>query len=155
MWSFSKTLLICWLTCSLALLGCATTRTAAPRSPEVASAPTPAPEPEPELPRPAGWPEHYPPRLLRDLSGTDEVTGEAATIPRGYVLHRLDVEKVRVLRASDLRCATDLSACERRVAELTATPGFWNRWEGRVLLIGLGFAAGAATAVGIAVGISQ
>lgn len=154
MWSFSKTLLICWLTCSLASLGCATTRTAAPR-PEVASAPTPAREPEPELPPPAGWPEHYPPRLLRELSGTDEVTGEPATIPRGYVLHRLDVEKIRVLRASDLRCATDLSACERRVAELTATPGFWNRWEGRVLLIGLGFAAGAATAVGVAVGISQ
>lgn len=154
MWSFSKTLLICWLTCSLAG-GCATTQTASPaqvRAPERSDAPA---EEEPELPAPAGWPEYYPPRLVRDLSAVDEVTGEPASISRGYVFHRIDVEKVRVLRARENRCSTDLSACERRVAELTATPGFWNRWEGRVLLIGLGFIAGTATTVGIVVGVNQ
>ena len=160
MWSFSKTLLICWLTCSLASLGCATTRTAtSTRASTAAAATAPASEeeaePEPELPPPTGWPEHYPPRLLREISGTDEVTGAPASIPRGYVFHRLDVEKIRVLRAREARCSDDLSACERSVAELTAAPGFWNRWEGRVLLIGLGFVAGAATTVGIAVGVSQ
>jgi len=155
MWSFFKTSLICWLICSLATIGCATTRAAAPRTVDAASTSAPDHEPEPELPAPEGWPEHYPPRLLRDVMGTDEVTGEPASIPRGYVLHRLDVEKVRVLRARETRCTSDLSACESRVAELTAAPGFWNRLEGRVLLIGRGFAAGAATAVGIAVGVSQ
>lgn len=157
MWSFSKTLLICWLTCSL-VAGCATTRAATPsppRTPDAASAPAPAREPEPELPPPPGWPEHYPPRLLRDIAGTDDVIGAPASIPRGYVFHRLDVEKIRVLRARESRSSTDLTACERRVAELTAAPGFWNRLEGRVLLIGLGFIAGAATTVGIAVGVSQ
>jgi len=155
MWSFSKTLLISWLICSLASLGCATTRTATPRSVDAASAPASRSEPAPELPAPEGWPEHYPPRLLRDISGTDEVTGEPAAIARGYVLHRIDVEKIRILRATSERCTADLGACERRVAELTATPGFWNRWEGRVLLIGLGFIAGTATTVAVAVGVSQ
>jgi len=155
MWSYSKTLLICWLICSLGSLGCATTRTAASRPAASAAPAATTEEPEPELPPPAGWPEHYPPLLLRDISGTDEVTGEPATLPRGYVFHRLDVEKIRVLRAREARCADDVAACERRVAELTAAPSFWNRWEGRVLLIGLGFVAGAATTVGIAVGVSQ
>lgn len=155
MWSFSRTLLTSWLTCSLAV-GCATTRAAAPAgamAPEVSAAP--APEGDPELPPPAGWPEHFAPRLLRDISGVDEVTGEPAALPRGYVFHRIDVEKIRVLRARENRCSADLVACEGRVAELSAAPGFWDRWEGRVLLIGLGFAAGTATTVGIAVAISR
>lgn len=159
MWSFSRTLLTCWLTCSLAA-GCATTRAAAPGpagTAEAAGTPAPPerPEREPELPPPAGWPEHFPPRLLHDISGVDEVTGEPATVPRGYVFHRLDVEKIRVLRAREARCASDLAACEGRVAELAREPSFWNRWEGRALLIGLGFVAGTATTVGIAVGVSR
>lgn len=154
MWSFSKTLLTCWLISSLAV-GCATTGTTRPAPATPASAPTTSEDAPVELPPAPGWPPYYSPRLLRDVTGTDEVTSETATIPRGYVFHRTDVEKVRILRARSERCATDLGTCERRVSELTATPGFWNRWEGRVLLIGLGFLAGTATTVAVAVGVNQ
>ena len=47
---------------------------------------------------------------MRDLAGIDAVTGEAASIERGYVLHRIDLEKVRArcarrtLRPDELVC---------------------------------------------------
>jgi hypothetical protein len=75
---------------------------------------------------------------VRDLAGTDAVTGEAASIERGYVLHRVDLEKVRVLDARAARCEQDLGICEQRVAHLAAPPGFWDSMGGRVLLISLG-----------------
>jgi hypothetical protein len=57
-------------------------------------------EPEHARCHPAqSWPLYYPPKLVRDLVGTDIVTGEAASIERGYVLHRIELEKVRVLDA--------------------------------------------------------
>jgi hypothetical protein len=128
---------------AFALAGCATAR---PQT-SVAAAPVRADE-APEEHQPAGWPPYYPPRLVRDLAGTDVVTGEAASIERGYVLHRIDLEKVRVLDARAARCDQDLGICEQRVAHLAATPGLWDGMGGRVLLIGLGFLAGmGATAV--------
>jgi hypothetical protein len=105
----------------------------------------------PEERQPEGWPPYYPPRLMGDLEGTDVVTGEAASLERGYVLHRLDLEKVRVLDARAARCDQDLGTCEQRVANMAAPPGFWHSMGGRVLLIGLGFLAGVGTTAGIAI----
>jgi hypothetical protein len=107
----------------------------------------------PEVRQPEGWPPYYPPRLVRDLAGTDAVTGEAASVERGYVLHRVDLEKVRVLDARAVRCDQDLGVCEQRVAHMTATPGFWDSSGGRVLLIGLGFLAGMGAKAGIAISV--
>jgi hypothetical protein len=90
---------------------------------------------------------------MRDLVGTDAVTGQAASIERGYVLHRLDLEKVRVLDARAARCEQDLGICEQRVASLAAPSGFWDSSAGRVLLISLGFLAGMGATAGIAVAV--
>jgi hypothetical protein len=79
------------------------------------------------------------------------VTGEAASIERGYVLHRIDLEKVRVLDTRAARCDQDLGVCEQRVASMAAPPGFWDSSVGRVLLIGLGFLAGMSATAGIAI----
>ena len=125
------------LACGLALAGCATTRTQT----SVPAAPMRAND-APEERQPEGWPPYYPPRLVLDLAGTDAVTGEAASIERGYVMHRIDLEKVRVLDARADRCDQDLGTCEQRVASMAAPPGFWDRSVGRALLIGLGFLAG-------------
>jgi hypothetical protein len=134
------------LACGLALAGCATTRTQT----SVPAAPMRAND-APEERQPEGWPPYYPPRLVRDLAGTDAVTGEAASIERGYVLHRIDLEKVRVLDARAARCDQDLGVCEQRVASLAAPSGFWDSVGGRVLLIGLGFLAGMSATAGIAI----
>ena len=127
------------------LTGCATARpqTSVPAAPMRAND-------APEERQPEGWPPYYPPRLVRDLAGTDAVTGEAASIERGYVLHRIDLEKVRVLDARAARCDQDLGVCEQRVASLAAPSGFWDSSAGRVLLIGLGFLAGMGATAGIA-----
>lgn len=134
------------LACGLVLAGCATTRpqTSVPAAPMRA-------DDAPEERQPEGWPPYYPPRLVRDLAGTDAVTGEAASIERGYVLHRIDLEKVRVLDARAARCDKDLGTCEQRVASMAAPTGFWDSSAGRVLLIGLGFLAGMSATAGIAI----
>ena len=136
------------LACGLALAGCETTRPQAsiPATPMRADG-------APEERQPEGWPPYYPPRLVRDLAGTDAVTGEAASVERGYVLHRLDLEKVRVLDARAARCDQDLGACEQRVAHMAATPGFWDSSGGWVLLIGLGFLAGMSATAGVAIAL--
>jgi hypothetical protein len=90
---------------------------------------------------------------VRDLAGTDAVTGEAASIERGYVLHRIDLEKVRVLDARAARCDQDLGLCEQRVADMVAPSGFWDGSGGRVLLIGLGFLAGMGVTAGFAIAL--
>lgn len=97
----------------------------------------------------ADWPAYYAPQLVRDVTATDATTGEPAQLERGYVLHRLDVEKIRVLDARAQRCAIDLRACEVRITNLATMPSLLSRWEGRILLVGLGFLVGAATTVGI------
>ena len=137
---------VCMVGLAVALAGCATAR---PQTnvPATSMRADDVPE-ERQL---EGWPPYYPPRLVRDLAGTDVVTGEAASIERGYVLHRIDLEKVRVLDARAARCEQDLGVCEQRVAHMTATPGFWDSSGGRVLLIGLGFLAGMGATAGIAV----
>lgn len=139
-----------WLICDVALAGCGTTRvqTDAPAAPMRAEEPHPE-EPHPEEHQTEGWPLYYPPRLVRDLAGTDVVTGQVASIERGYVLHRVDLEKVRVLDAQAARCDQDLGVCEQRMASMVAPSGFWNRPSGRLLLIGLGFLAGMGATVGI------
>jgi hypothetical protein len=134
------------LACGLALAGCATTR-AQTTIPAASMRADNAPE-ERQL---EDWPPYYPPRLVRDLAGTDIVTGEAASIERGYVLHRIDLEKVRVLDARAARCDQDLGVCEQRVASLAAPSGFWDSVGGRVLLISLGFLAGMSATAGIAI----
>ena len=137
---------VCMVGVAFVLAGCAPTRpqTSVPAAPMRA-------EGAPEEREPEGWPPYYPPRLVRDLAGTDAVTGEAASIERGYVLHRVDLEKVRVLDARAARCDQDLGICEQRMANMTATPSFWDSSAGRVLLIGLGFLAGMSATAGIAV----
>jgi hypothetical protein len=133
---------------AFAIAGCATARPQAsiPATPMRADSSTEERQPE-------GWPPYYPPRLVRDLAGTDAVTGEAASIERGYVLHRLDLEKVRVLDARAARCDQDLGTCEQRVANMAATPSFWDSSAGRVLLISLGFLVGMGATAGIAIAI--
>jgi hypothetical protein len=37
------------------------------------------------------------------------------TLERGYLLHRIDIEKVRTLREREVACSADLGACEQRV----------------------------------------
>jgi len=96
---------VCMVGLACAFAGCATARpqTSIPAAPMRA-------DDAPEERQPEGWPPYYPPRLVRDLAGTDAVTGEAASIERGYVLHRLDLEKVRVLDARAARCDQRLRA---------------------------------------------
>jgi hypothetical protein len=134
------------LACSLGLTGCVTAR-------EQTSTVTAASMRADEERQPEGWPLYYPPRLVRDLTGTDAVTGEAASIERGYVLHRIDLEKVRVLDARAKRCDLDLGRCEQRVADMAALPDFWNGSGGRALLIGLGFLAGMGVTAGLAIAL--
>ena len=96
-----------------------------------------------------GWPPYYSPLLLGEVSGTDQATGKPSSFSRGYLFHRIDVEKFRVLKLHADRCDTDITDCEANVAEATALPSFWSRTEGRVLLIAIGFVAGVGTTVGI------
>ena len=137
---------MCMVGLAVTLAGCATAR-------PQASVPATSMRADdvPEERRPAGWPPYYPPWLVRDLAGTDAVTGEAMSIERGYVLHRLDLEKVRVLDARAARCDHDLGVCEQRVASMASTPGFWDSSGGRALLISLDFLAGMGATAGIAV----
>ncbi len=137
---------LCMAGLVFAIAGCATTR---PQT-SIPAAPMRAHD-APEERQPEGWPPYYPPRLVRDLAGTDAVTGEAASVERGYVLHRIDLEKVRVLDARAARCDQDLGVCEQRVASMAAPSGFWEGSAGRVLLIGLGFLAGMGATAGIAI----
>jgi hypothetical protein len=140
------TIRLCMVGLAFALAGCATTRpqTSVPAAPMRA-------DDAPEERQPEGWPPYYPPRLVRDLAGTDAVTGEAASIERGYVLHRIDLEKVWVLDARAARCDQDLGLCEQRVANMATPSGFWDSSVGRVFLIGLGFLAGMGATAGIAI----
>jgi hypothetical protein len=137
---------IAGLACSLALTGCATRR-------EQTSAITVAsmlvePERQPE-----SGPSYYPPRLVRDLTGIDAMTGEPMFVERGHVLHRIDLKKVRVLDARAPRCGQDRSVCEQRVASMAASSDFWDGPGGRVLLIGLGFLAGMGVTAGLAIAL--
>jgi hypothetical protein len=137
---------VCMAGLAFVLTGCAPTR---PQT-SIPAAPMRADDASEER-QPEGWPPYYPPRLMGDLAGTDAVTGEAASIERGYVLHSIDLEKVRVLDARAARCDQDLGVCEQRVASLAAPSGFWDSVGGRVLLIGLGFLAGMSATAGIAI----
>jgi hypothetical protein len=109
----------------------------------------------PSVRQPEGWPPYYPPRLVRDLAGIDAVTGAAASIERAYVLHRIALEKVRVLDARAPRCDQDLGVCEQRVVNMAAMPSFWDSSAGRVLLISFGFLAGMSATAGIASVVEQ
>ena len=141
---------IAGLTCGLALAGCAITHEQ-PGVIAVASMRASEP-PSAERPR-EGWPPCYPSWLVHDLTGTDAVTGKAASLERGYVLHRTDVERVRVLDARAARCDQDLGICEQRMATMVAPSDFWDGSGGRVLLIGLGLLAGMGLTAGIAIAL--
>lgn len=148
--SYSGMSLIFYLTCSLVASGCATTGASAKTAPPITTVAREGTATQPEADEPAtGWPPYYAPLLLGKVSGIDQATGKASSFSRGYLFHRVDVEKLRVLKLHADRCDTDLAECERRVAEATALPSFWSRTEGRVLLIAIGFAAGVGTTVGI------
>jgi hypothetical protein len=132
------------------LAGCTPTRK---QTSTITAASVRAGEQPSEERQPAGWPPYYPPRLVRDLAGTDAVTGEAASIERGYVLHRIDLEKVRVLDARAVRCDQDLGLCEQRMASMATPSDFWDDSGGRALLIGLGFLAGMGVTAGLAIAL--
>jgi hypothetical protein len=151
MWSCSRASLTFWAICSFLAAGCATTGIGAraPSAPGDSPPVEQADDPSEELPPPPGWPPYYPPQLLLEVSGTDEVTGNPTSFPRGYLFHRIDVEKVRVLKLHADRCDEDLADCEKKVAETTALPSFWNRTEGRILILAIGFVVGAGLTVGI------
>ncbi|WP_428263464.1 hypothetical protein [Haliangium sp.] len=137
------------LAATVAMLGCGNARPAVspPRCPVLATDKVFSDSADATIP---GWPPYYPPRLLRDVHGVDTSSGAVLEAERGFLLHRRDVEQIRVLDARASRCAQDLGECERRVAELAELPGFWQGWGGRALLVGLGFLAGAGLTVGIA-----
>jgi hypothetical protein len=141
---------IAGLACGLVLIGCTPARE---QTSTVTAASMRADEQPSEERQPEGWPPYYPPRLVRDMAGTDAVTGEAASIERGYVLHRLDLEKVRVLDARAARCDQDLGICEERVASMAAPSDFWDGSAGRALLIGIGFLAGVGVTASLAVAL--
>jgi hypothetical protein len=103
--------------------------------------------------QPEGWPSYYPPRLVRDLTGIDAVTGEPMFVERGHVLHRIELEKVRVLDARAARCDQELGRREQHVASMAAPSDFWGGPGGRVLLIGLGFLAGIGVTAGLAIAL--
>jgi hypothetical protein len=84
---------------------------------------------------------------------TDAVTGEAASIERGYALHHIDLEKVRVRDARAARCDQDLGLCEQRVAGMGVPSDFWKGAGGRALLIGLGFLASMGATAGLAIAL--
>lgn len=149
MWSYSRTLPTFWLTCSLAV-GCATAGGARTTStPAVTVEPKDVVEPVEEHESIPGWPAYYSPILLGDISGTDEDSGKPASISRGYLFHRIDVEKIRVLKLHANRCDEDLAHCETKVAEATALPSFWSRTEGHILLVAIGVVVGVGATVGI------
>ena len=66
---------VCMAGLAFVLTGCAPTRpqTSVPAAPMRV-------DDAPEERQPEGWPPYYPPRLVRDLAGTDAVTGEAASV---------------------------------------------------------------------------
>jgi hypothetical protein len=141
---------IAGLACGLVLTGCTPARE---QTSTVTAASMRADEQPSEERQPEGWPPYYPPRLVRELAGTDAVTGEAASIERGYVLHRIDLEKVRVLDARAARCDQDLGICEQRVASMAAPSDFWDGSAGRALLIGFGFLAGMGVTASLAIAL--
>jgi hypothetical protein len=136
------------LACGVVLAGCAPTRE---QTSTITAASVRADEQPSEERQPEGWPPYYPPRLVRDLAGADAVTSEAASIERGYVLHRIDLEKVRVLDARAVRCDQDLGLCEQRMASMATPSDFWDGSGGRALLIGLGLLAGMGVTAGLAI----
>jgi len=91
-------------------------------------------------------PPYFAPLLLNEVSGINQDTGKKSSFLRGYLFHRFDVEKIRIIKLHADRCDTDLIDYERKVAELSS---FWRRTEGRVLLIAIGFIAGVGTTIGI------
>jgi hypothetical protein len=63
--------------------------------------------------------------------GTDAVTGEAASIERGYVRHRIDLKKVRVLDARAARCDQELGVCcGELLVEASRNSGHGHAWPG-------------------------
>ena len=99
------------------------------------------------------WPPYFEPTLLEQIDG--ERNGESVQIPRGYVLHREDMERISVLGADLNTCQEHLGECEQREVDAAAAPGFWNSIPGTVLKYGLTFAAGVGTAVAIAFAVGE
>ena len=155
MWIYLRMLQICYLIFSLSV-GCATTQYA-----DVLAKSSPATQPATmeksadSLPLPGGWPPYYKPLLLEDIYGKYIPSGEKASVKRAYLLHRTDFEKVRILYAREKTCAIDLTSCEKRISDLNGTPSFWNRWEGRMLLIGLGIVAGTGATIGMVYAVGK
>ena len=81
------------------------------------------------------------------------MTGEPMFVEHGHVLHRIDLEKVRVLDPRAARCGQDRSVCEQLVASMAAPSDFWDGPGGRVLLIGLGLLAGMGLTAGLAIAL--
>ena len=84
---------------------------------------------------------YFPPRLY--------LQGEIVEEKKVFGFHRTDIEKIRTLNLLAIRCDADLTKCERAIAEITALPGFWNRTEGRVVLLAIGFVVGIGATVGV------
>ncbi len=99
------------------------------------------------------WEEDFDPKLLQNIEGMDKETKLKITLPLGYVFHRTDVEKFFV-------CDEKLKGCEQREKDRQeqdskVTMSFWNSDGGKVVLIAIGFLAGAGTTIGIGFAIKK
>ena len=103
----------------------------------------------------AEWPPPYELRLLHSIQGITG-GGEVVLVERGYVMHRVDVERVYGLTANLDTCRDELHRCN--ADRLPPPPSFWDSDLGSAVMVGLGVVAGAAAATGafcLASGCSQ
>lgn len=97
-----------------------------------------------------GWPEHFQPQLLADVSGKDR-NGNVLRFERAYLFHRLDVEQITLNLGRLERCNDGLTQCESREADrVEQGQQFWDTALGETIKIGLAFAAGVGITVAVA-----
>lgn len=84
--------------------------------------------------------------VLLGIVGTRKNGGATAVVPKGYVIHRKDFQRINVAVKDGAKCALDRDACEKRAADQAEKnrPSFWNTAGGKVLMIGIAAVCGAA-----------
>lgn len=92
----------------------------------------------------APWPAYYKPTILTGIVGTRK-TGDVTALPKGYVLHRKDMERINVALKDGKQCAVDRDRCEKAASDAAKKgPSFFNTIGGHILVAGLAFLCGGA-----------
>lgn len=93
------------------------------------------------------WPPYYKTCVLKNIQGKVLGLNQLVTLPKGFVFHRLDVEKIYVIGDKLKVCNSDLKECENRPMPKPERPGFFSTPSGKLILFGIGFVVGAASTV--------